>query len=149
MFIISLTVSSKDLASIKRMPNEFKSGLTKGLRRGMLFAEGKAKRRFDTPGNLKVRTGHYRRSIRSGVRSGAGGTTGYLAADVVYASIHEYGGIIRPKEGEYLTFPIEGKWVSVRRVIIPKRPLMTPSITENIVEIGNIIAEDIIKELGD
>ncbi len=149
MFHLKLEVNKKDLASIKEMPEEFRKGLEKGVRRAMFFAEGKAKRRFGTPGNLQVQTGHYRRSIRSGISPASAGVIGYLAADVIYASIHETGGVIRPKKGEYLRFPIQGRWVTVKRVVIPKRPLITPSITENLDEMGNIIIKDIIKELGD
>ncbi len=149
MFHLKLEVNKKDLASIKEMPEEFREGLEKGVRRAMLFAEGKAKRRFDTAGNLQVQSGHYRRSIRSGISPASGGIIGYLAADVVYASIHEYGGVIKAKEGGYLRFPIKGRWVTVKRVVIPKRPLITPSITENLDEMGDIIIKDIIKELGD
>ena len=148
MFDVTLEIYKEDLACIKVMPAGYKRGLLAGTRRAMFFVEGKAKRRFDTPGNLKVRSGHYRRSIRSGVDSKHSGVMGFLSANIPYASIHEYGGTIYPKKGKYLRFPIAGKWVTVRKVVIPARPLITPAIEENLPKIGEIIVEDIIKETG-
>jgi len=52
--------------------------------------------------------------------------------NVIYAAIHQFGGIIRPKHSEYLCFPIirrmkRGKtknWVKVKEVKMPKRPFL-------------------------
>ena len=149
MFNINITPNKKDLADIGKMPKQFHDGMVRGVRRAMIFAEGKAKARFDTPGNLHARTGHYRRSIQGRVRTFGERIIGSLGANVVYAAIHETGGIINPKKGKYLKFVINGHWVSVKKVVIPARPLITPSITENIEMISNIIINDAIKEVGE
>lgn len=39
----------------------------------------------------------------------------------VYAAIHEYGGDIVPVDAEYLTFPIDGGWVSTKKVHIREK----------------------------
>lgn len=39
----------------------------------------------------------------------------------VYAAIHEYGGVITAKRGEYLKFQIKGRWVQVRQVRIRQK----------------------------
>lgn len=46
---------------------------------------------------------------------------------VVYARIHEYGGVITPKRARVLAFEIDGKKVFTRRVVIPARPYMRPA----------------------
>lgn len=38
-----------------------------------------------------------------------------------YAAIHQFGGVIKPKNGKYLTFPIGDSWVKVKSVTIEKR----------------------------
>lgn len=149
MFDINIKVYKKDINELNKMPKSFEKGLYKGARRAMFYAEAKAKRRFNTPGNLKVRSGHYRRSIRSGITPSVGGVTGYLAANVVYASIHEYGGIIYPTKGKYLKFVIGGKLIFAKKVVIPARPLITPAITENLRTMGDIISRDVTKEVGE
>lgn len=48
----------------------------------------------------------------------------------VYASIHEYGGIIRAKRAPYLKFKVRGQWVQVRQVRIRAKKFwrgVTPS----------------------
>ncbi len=144
--MLTIDIKLEGLEEIKKLPKEWTSGLAKGFRQAMIFVEGKAKKRFGTAGNIKARTGHYRRSISTSVKKVPGGMVGTLAGNVVYAAPHEYGATIFPKKGEYLTFPIDGRWVRVKRVVIPKRPLLTPSITENVDEIGEIIVDSIIKE---
>lgn len=39
----------------------------------------------------------------------------------IYGAIHEYGGTIRPVNGEFLTFPIGGQWVRTRQVQIKEK----------------------------
>ena len=42
----------------------------------------------------------------------------------VYAAIHQFGGTITPKNGEYLKFKIGNRYVSAKRVDIPARPFL-------------------------
>jgi phage gpG-like protein len=47
---------------------------------------------------------------------------------VVYAAIHEYGGIITPKRAKVLRFEIGGKVIFSKYVVIPARPYFAPGI---------------------
>lgn len=52
-----------------------------------------------------------------------------IGTNLVYAAIHEFGGIITPKNGEFLVFEVEGfgGWtdkVFARQVEIPARPYL-------------------------
>jgi phage gpG-like protein len=147
MFNIKFKVNEKDLKEIEDIPVRMKRGLVKGMRLAMFEAERITKSRFGRPGELQVRTGHLRRSIESGVREEAGGIVGWLGSDVVYARIHEFGGIIKARAGGYLRFPIGDSWVSVQQVKIPPRPYLEPSIIEGANTMGNIILDSIIEEV--
>lgn len=49
---------------------------------------------------------------------------------VPYAGIHEYGGLIRPSKGKYLTFVVNQRWVRVTQVVIPARPYLNPAVNK-------------------
>jgi len=139
---ITITIPANDLAKIARIPANFKKGLTRGLKMAMLFAEAQAKLRFNTPGNLRVRTGHLRRSIGSG----AEGNTGWVGTNVSYGEVNELGATIRPKKGKYLKFQIMGQWKTVKEVVIPPRPFIRPAVEENTERLGDIIMRMVMYE---
>lgn len=61
---------------------------------------------------------------------------GHTAPLVVYARIHELGGVIHATNGPYLTFQTDdGSWHSVPAVTIPARPYLRPAIDEHQKEI--------------
>lgn len=53
-------------------------------------------------------------------------TDAEVGTNVIYAAIHQYGGTIRPKNGEFLTFALPGGLGlrRVREVIMPARPFL-------------------------
>lgn len=60
---------------------------------------------------------------------------------VIYAKIHEFGGIITPKKGPYLAFQIDGKWIFTKKVTIPARPYLRPAVDNHPGEIKGAIAD--------
>lgn len=50
--------------------------------------------------------------------------------NVTYGGVHEHGKTITPQNGEYLHFKGKDGWARVRRVVIPKRPFLGPTIDE-------------------
>jgi len=147
MIKINLEISEADKQKIKNMPRDFRAGYIKGMRDSMYLVEAAAKSRFGRAGELKVRTGHLRRSIRSGIDANTHGVVGWIGSNIVYARIHELGGVIKPTKAKYLKFQVNNKWVSKKQVTIPARPYLMPSITENIDKIKNIIRRSIINEV--
>lgn len=85
---------------------------------------------------LNNRTGNLRDSIKlASFRqfSPTSGATAVITAgnsQVPYASIHEYGGVIRPTKKPFLAFQIEGVWVRALQVNIPSRPYLRPALKE-------------------
>jgi phage gpG-like protein len=47
-----------------------------------------------------------------------------FGSDRPYAAIHQFGGIIRAKNGGYLKFQVGGKWIYAKQVTMPPRPYM-------------------------
>ena len=80
---------------------------------------------------LHVRTGRLRSSVTSRVEGMGKDIMGKVGTNVVYAPVHEYGAEIRPKKRRYLTFQVEGHWVNVKAVKIPRRPVWEPTLREN------------------
>ncbi len=60
--------------------------------------------------------------------------------DVVYARIHELGGVITPKRAKALHFVIDGKHYTSQRVVIPPRPYLRPALDNNRVNIKRALA---------
>jgi len=64
-----------------------------------------------------------------------------VGTNVVYAAIHQLGGTIRPKSGQFLKFPgPDGAPVFARQVEIPARPFLGIS-DGDAAEIGDIVAD--------
>ena len=147
MIAIELMVNRKDLESLEKMPKQMRMGLLKGMKKAMLFAEGEAKKSFNTAGHVKSRTGHLRRSIRSQVVDKGHVIVGSIGSNVIYSRIHEFGGTIVPRTKEWLRFVIDGRWVTTKKVVIPARPYLYPAIEENQRKIGMIIHKAIIDEV--
>jgi len=149
MIEIDLSIKDSDIKDLRKMDENVRKGLLKGVRNAMFYAEREAKGSFGQVGRLKVRTGTLRRSIQSGAEETKDGVRGWIGASVVYAAIHELGGTIRPRAAKYLHFDIDGDRKTVKEVDIPARPYLRPSIEDNLDEIRDIIISSVMSEIGD
>ncbi len=77
---------------------------------------------------LNVRSGRLRKSISYKMIGNKAVDIGTLGSNVVYARIHEKGGVIRPVRSQYLRFQVNGRWVTTKEVRIPARPYVLPAI---------------------
>lgn len=76
---------------------------------------------------LKRRSGNLAASIatkESGPHETMVGSYG-----IIYARIHELGGIIKPHIKKWLRFKTDNGWVMTKMVRMPKRPYLLPGIT--------------------
>lgn len=144
MLKLEVNIVNKERAT--DLPRRYLNGLDSGIRNAMSYAVENARSRFGTRGNVKSRTGKYKDSIRSVVRKTSVGYVGSLTSDCIYAPVHEFGATIYPKSGEYMRFPINGNWVTLSKVVIPKRPLLGPALQESLSQIEDIIVGNIVKE---
>ena len=145
---IKIEISKDSIQELKDMVPDFHKSFYAGMRKAMFFAENKVKRSFGTGDTPKVRTGHLRRSIQSGVNKKGKNIEGYVGSNVKYAAIHEFGGTIKPRTGEYLTFILDGQFKKVKQVVIPKRSYLKDTIENNIDGIKNIIENEIVTSLN-
>jgi phage gpG-like protein len=60
---------------------------------------------------------------------------------VVYAKIHEFGGVITPIKAKALHFKVGGRWVTTKRVLMPARPYLRPAVWEHEAEINQAIGD--------
>lgn len=95
---------------------------------------------------LRVRTNRLRGSITSEVR-GEKTLELVVGTNVIYARIHEFGGVIVPKKAKFLHFIVGGREVFAKKVTIPKRPYMEPAMKESLQDIVRIIGETVEKGL--
>ena len=72
---------------------------------------------------LLNRDGHLHDSLSSG--ASVDGSTAHWGTDrLVYARIHQLGGVVRPRRRRMLRFESGGRPVFARRVVIPARPYL-------------------------
>jgi len=79
---------------------------------------------------LKPGTHRLQQSVKSMVTRSITGVSGRVGSPVVYAAIHEYGGIIRPKNAKFLMFQINGTWIRTKQVTMPKREWLSKSLKD-------------------
>ena len=128
------------------------SGLPGSVYRGIVMTcsliETQAKTVHLAGKTLKARTHYLQRSVKSTVRWIGRTVTGRVGSPVVYAAIHEFGGIIRPKNAKYLVFQIDGKWIRTKKVTIPKRAWLSNSVEDVKPRIEAIFGREIQVEIG-
>lgn len=119
--------------------------LTKCLMAGGLVVERRMKENI-TKQNL-IDTGNLRASV-SAEPEGTG-VIGIGPRNVIYAAIHEFGGVIRAREAKALRFKTDdGAWHTVKSVTIPARPYARPALDEHVQEVEDAIAAAINKKIG-
>lgn len=80
-------------------------------------------------------TGTLRDSLFTEVVEDASGIKAIVGVNTPYARIHEYGGVIEPVNKLALKFQIGGKWVVVKRVVMPERSYLRSTLAERADEI--------------
>lgn len=152
MFELSLSVEGKKKESVKlrlydkrKIPN-----LIRGIDKATLQLERVIKSRKLSGQVLNVRTGRLRSSFamqRARYQSGIG-VYGLVGTNVIYARIHEVGGVIKPTAGKYLRFKTpDGSWHTVKQVTIPARPYAAPAMREEKGYIGRVIIREVMRPL--
>lgn len=108
-----------------------------------LLVEVRAKTYHLAGHTLKARTHRLQQSVKSMVRREGRKIVGRVGSPVVYAAIHEFGGIIKPKNAKYLVFQIEGKWIRTKKVTMPKREWLSKSLADVKPRIERIFGREI------
>jgi phage gpG-like protein len=143
MLELKLNLTERSRQLLHDMPDLVIPALKKGMDEAVILAEGEA--RLNTSGRiLQRRTGRLRGSITHSVRISGNKVIGTIGSNVVYARIHELGGVIRPVRAKALHFVIPGVGHrTAQSVTIPARPYLRPAFAENIEEIGRVLVKHI------
>lgn len=83
-------------------------------------------------------TRNLEKSITKEVITESGEVVGRIGTNVIYAAIQEFGGVIKAKVKDYLTFQTkDGKWHKAKEVTIKAQPYLRPALLENKQKITN------------
>ena len=99
------------------------------------------------PEKLGVVGGRLWRSITTAVEVEGTRVTALVGTNVVYGRIHEKGGTIRPRRGQYLHFKGLRGWVMVRQVHMPPRPFLSTAIRDKQKEVIQMQADAAVAHL--
>lgn len=147
---LSIEGNKKESIKLKKFNKKLTPNLKRGIDKATLRLERHIKSRKLSGQVLKPRTGRLRSSWarKAAVDKPGVGVQGRVGTNVVYARIHEFGGVIRPKSSDgWLRFKIGGSWVTVKSVTIPARPYVGPTIREKKDEVTRDIVREIMKPL--
>jgi phage gpG-like protein len=119
--------------------------LTDCLMAGGLVVERRMKENITKQGLID--TGNLRASVSAEPEGARSVTIG--PRNVIYAAIHEFGGIISAVKAPALRFRTkDGAWHTVQSVTIPARPYARPALDEHMQEVEDAIAAAIRKKIG-
>jgi phage gpG-like protein len=116
-------------------------------------AKNQAKRNVSGGGSsaeqLNVRSGNLRAGIDYDMDKRGMASVARVGASAKYAGIHEYGGTIKAKNAEYLTFKTrDGTWARVKQVTMPARPYIRPAIMDHLPDVERTFSAHLTKRLG-
>lgn len=149
MLKIEIKTTPETERMLIEMPGDCSDALYKGVQQSVKEIQQYIKNSFGKAGNLKVLTGDLKNSIIGETEKRSKAIIGILSSNLNYAAIHEYGGTIRAKSKEYLTFKIGGSsWVKTKQSIIPARPYFRPGVVDNLDRVSKLITDIISKEMN-
>ena len=127
----------------KRLPDILREAMARALEAGLATSRA----RMGSGGPFK-RSGRLERSLAYRVVQSGNTIIGELYSDAPYAMVHEHGAVIQAKKGSYLKFKVQGRWVQVKRVVIPARPYLRHGMDEAAGQLEKFITQGIEKELS-
>jgi len=133
----TLKLSPEARRIVNKWPGTLVPAIRMALIEGMTRVEASAKGDYLSGRALQRRTGRLRNSITTSVVIEGNRVVGRIGSNVVYARIHELGGVIRPKTAKALRFQVGGDWVATQQVTMLARPYLRPAIEDNLDQISD------------
>lgn len=110
--------------SLKDRTDIYKKGLKLQMWRALSLIE--AAIAIEIRKKFKQRTGNLMNSINKSVEEDDDVVIGIISNSAVYASIHEFGGLIQPKRANYLRFPTENNTKPDGSPEVPANAIVKP-----------------------
>ena len=85
--------------------------------------------------------------LRGSIRSGVVGHTLFVGSDAVYAAVHQFGAVIQPRKGRYLSFMMGGHLWHVDSVWVPARPYLGISDEDQVMIMAELEAT-LVRAIG-
>ena len=133
--------------NLDRIERESKPISLTAMRRATEYVRGYIVKNKLSGQVLKRGTGRLAGSIGATQEIEGQDIVGKVGSRLKYARIHELGGVIRPKNFRYLHFFVKGEEVFAKKVTIPKRPYIKPSIEESSKKIASIFGTEFFAEI--
>jgi phage gpG-like protein len=143
MFSLEIGVQATPL--IRRLTDS-PSALRKAMWQAAFHLRDKVREKVSGP-VLQRRKGKLWRSIEARVTGRFPLIEAVIGAGMFYAIVHERGAIIVPKRRRYLRFTIGDREIFTKRVEIPRRPFMRPTVGEEMGRVAEIIAQSLAGSL--
>ncbi len=96
----------------------------------------------------RSKSGRLARSLYSRVYARGDELIGELGSSSFIAGVHEHGAVIQARRAKYLKFQVQGRWVAVRRVVIPARPFLRPGRDAALTALEKRIQQALSEELS-
>lgn len=125
----------KGLAALLKAFGAFGEEMDKSIEKAVKLTANEYK--SDVQKLAPYKTGTYRRSIHVEMS----GKVALVGTNLPQARILEYGGVIKPKNGKYLVFIIDGKKVFAKLVHRTAQPHFRPPLDEDIEKYKKIFKE--------
>ena len=113
------------LRGLNAAPQEIKKGLKIAMDSSLMEVHGKAVEK------APYRRGNLRRSLTWKSDTQDSRVVGAVGSNLVYARIHEFGGIVKAKGGGYLHFKGDQGWAQVKQVTIPGRHYLGQAVSSS------------------
>ena len=148
--MISFLIVGSDRAASKfnKLGGAIKSALRDEVQGAAYIVQREAKFNLTGGVDLYVRTGRLRGSINAEVEEKKGEIVGRVGTNVVYGPVHEFGATIFAKRYPFMLFKIDGRTVAARKVVIPKRPWLSPAMERNRAKIASMFEGRIRLEMN-
>jgi len=134
---------------LQRLVDRLPAVLAKALDETLEDALDRARERMRPGGGgPQMRSGRLAASLGKQISRQGDTVIGELSAEAPYAAAQEYGAVIQARQSKYLKFQVQGRWASVRQVILPARPYLRPAAEEALKDLENHIYNALSEELS-
>jgi phage gpG-like protein len=145
-------------AKLRRFAKDNPKAVAKGLRKGLDIVRREAVMNHlsgpkmpqgvgsKTNATLARQSGDLATKLNTNVTVGTSGIKARIGSPLKYAPVHEYGATITPKNAKMLVFEIGGQKVFAKKVTIPARPFLHPSVDAKRQEVTETILRHLMRE---